>query len=104
MNVILKQAICKVSFIGHELAQQQTGDDLSDLAKAQLLDKLIYEVKEMLGHAVDDLEVPEQTFMFLKRSINAMDEDAELAVVIKELTEATDEPADGPSRDYIGIV
>lgn len=100
----LKQSICKVSFIGHELAQQQTGDDLRNLAKAQLLDKLIHEFKEMLVHAVDDLEVPEQTFMFLKMHIKNIDEDAELAVLIKELTEATDEPADGPSRDYIGIV
>lgn len=90
----LKQSICKVSFIGHELAQQMTGDDLSDLAKAQLLDKLFHNVKEMLGHAVDELEVPEQTFIFLKRHINAMDEDAELAVVIRKLEEATDEPED----------
>lgn len=92
MSAHLKQTICRVSQIGHELAQQTTGDDLSDLCKAQLLGKLIYEVKEMLGYAVDSLNVDDKTFVYLKERINTIDEDGELKEVIEELDESTDEP------------
>jgi len=104
MSAHLKQTICKVSQIGHELAKQPTGDDLSDLRKAKLLDKLIYQVKEMLGYAADSLEVPENTFEGLKKHVGALDEDKELNHLIEDLEEATNEPADGPSRDHVRIV
>ena len=105
MSSHLKQAICRVSQIGHELAMQPTGDDLSDLAKAKQLRDFIHEVKEMFGYACDSLEgLPDNALEALIRNINAMDEDGELDQIIKDLEEATDEDADGPSRDYVKIV
>jgi len=92
----LKQALFRVSKAGNDLATQTTGDDLSDLAKAEYLRDLIHEVKEMLGHACDDVDP--DVFVYFKRSLNAIDEDGELAEVIEKLEEATDEPED--SREH----
>lgn len=94
MSSFLKQAIRKVSQVGHELAKQATGDDLSDLAKAIKLRDLVHEVKEMFGHAYNTLEVPKGTFVYVKERINTIDEDGELKEVIEKLEEATDEPED----------
>jgi len=88
----LKQALFRVSKAGNDLATQVTGGDLSDLAKAQCLTDLIHEVKEMLGHASDSLNVDDNTFVYFKRHIDALDEDGELAEVIENLEEAADEP------------
>lgn len=94
MSAHLKQALFRVSKAGNDLATQTTGDDLSDLAKAILLRNFIHEVKEAVAHACDDLEVPKETFVYVKERINTIDEDGELAEVIGNLEEATDEPED----------
>lgn len=90
----LKQALFRVSKAGNDLATQTTGDDLSDLAKAILLRNFIHEVKEAVVYACDDLEVSEETFVYLKCAINDIDESGELAEVIENLEEATNEPED----------
>lgn len=98
MSAHLKQAICRVSQIGHELAMQPTGDDRSDLAKANLLDELFHETKEMLEHAIDTIPTyiadhkNDDTFVYLKHKIDDIHEDGELKEFIKTLEEATDEP------------
>ena len=96
----LKQAIFKVSKAGQDLAMQTTGDDQSNLNKAILLGNLIYEVQEMLGHALDTIEADDDFFKELKGDLENIDDYGELSGLVEKLEEATAEPEE-PDREHI---
>lgn len=105
MSSHLDQALARVAHAGQLLSNQPTGHDLIDLNKAHLLNDLIHEIKELVPHAFDTLDVDPDTFVCAKRSINAVDEDGELAEVISDLEEATAEhenPREHSTWDRIG--
>lgn len=105
MSSHFNQALHETSYAGRQLVIQKTGDDLCNLEKAKRLKEYIRQFKEAMPYACGTLEgLPDNAFDEFIRHVNAIDEDGELDHIIKDLEEATDEPADGPSRDHVRIV